>query len=948
MYMRISKYLFQAADRAASLGLTPNRLNESYGLNQSFPRSSLTTQQMARRLESPCLARTRIVSPYLAATARSTDCLANCSLLAQGARGSRLMQNPNKSWAIISDNGNILVNNSILSSLLGYTDEELRKKTLWDLIVKRSGDKRQEVLDQLDVDPVSGDTLSYNGRVVSVTCADQQLVTVSLNIRKLPDSSRYMVYMEPVQKVVGFIDIDIDGTVVDVDNNIEILFQTRGSEVIGEHVTRLIPCLEWPDEEGSCTRFASTGKIDDDVHFPLSCVVTRTQAGYRAGVWVFSSLSGLIILDSDGAVVRSDESFVSLVLGYTTEQITGHKIETIIPGFYDEFDVPSCDKTDDDLGCEDLARSSDNLDQLDENSPLEEISLNINNLNLNSSKSAPGSPVIFKHPPPPDNSGQGEKENVEDSPLFKRPNSLSVKTPTPVKLPMELLTSTPASGKKQRQRGEASLDRSKHRQRYLDRSRTDHRSLDSEAGMPSGCFYGLARHKTGGEVSILYQVKKIVLKSSEVIYCVWVTRDSDDVNTGKTHAQLTLASTLNLNIDNTDVVDSTNTDNVDSKDVTDVDDSESKLEESKVDDRFVEDSIETLTTGDYCDKYVTLDQIGKGAFGCVYTAYRASDKLLVVTKFIRKSKVCHDMWVDGAKGEKIPFEVSLLLALTHPGIVSVMDVFQNNNFVQMVMDKHGEMDLFEFIDRNPLMDEALASVLFRQVVSAVDYLHSREILHRDIKDENIIINNKFSCKLIDFGSATFYKPGQLFNTFYGTVEYCSPEVLKGFPYEGPELEMWSLGVLLYILMFGENPFYNAEDTMRGELHPPHNDASPSCWELIESCLDTDPKKRASLWYIKEHEWVTMEASADDYVLSDVIPCNNSEQFPATHYQVTLHLSVIISCLIVCFCRVEKVFVLVIRVECVLVILRVKTVLRILLIQVKSTPICTLHNKLMTS
>ena len=103
------------------------------------------------RLESPSLlSHARIVSPYLAGTARSTDCLANCSLLAQGARGSRLMQNPNKAWTIISETGNVLVNNSILSALLGYTDEELRQKTLWELIVKRTGDKKQEVLEQLD------------------------------------------------------------------------------------------------------------------------------------------------------------------------------------------------------------------------------------------------------------------------------------------------------------------------------------------------------------------------------------------------------------------------------------------------------------------------------------------------------------------------------------------------------------------------------------------------------------------------------------------------------------------------------------------------------------------------------------------------------------------------------------------------------------------------------
>ena len=77
------------------------------------------------------------------------------------------------------------------------------------------------------------------------------------------------------------------------------------------------------------------------------------------------------------------------------------------------------------------------------------------------------------------------------------------------------------------------------------------------------------------------------------------------------------------------------------------------------------------------------------------------------------------------------------------------------------------------------MDEALASYMYRQVLSATSYLHSLNILHRDIKDENIIVDRRFNIKLIDFGSAIYMEEGKLFNTFCGTVEYCSPEVLLG-------------------------------------------------------------------------------------------------------------------------------------------------------------------------
>lgn len=131
----------------------------------------------------------------------------------------------------------------------------------------------------------------------------------------------------------------------------------------------------------------------------------------------------------------------------------------------------------------------------------------------------------------------------------------------------------------------------------------------------------------------------------------------------------------------------------------------------------------------------------------------------------------------GEDKKEIPMEVYLLSMVKHPNIVTVLDVFENEKFFQMVMQRHGSgMDLFEFIDRRPMMDEQLGCYIFRQIANAIDYLHSLNILHRDIKDENIIIDQHFQVKLIDFGSATFMEEGKLFATFYGTTEYCSPEV----------------------------------------------------------------------------------------------------------------------------------------------------------------------------
>ncbi|XP_052388270.1 PAS domain-containing serine/threonine-protein kinase [Carassius gibelio] len=275
--------------------------------------------------------------------------------------------------------------------------------------------------------------------------------------------------------------------------------------------------------------------------------------------------------------------------------------------------------------------------------------------------------------------------------------------------------------------------------------------------------------------------------------------------------------------------------------------------------------------GQFEEDYHPLRSIGKGAFGFVWLAARRIDGQEVVVKFIRKSAVVSECWVDDPDLGRVSQEVAILARLQHPNVVKVLEVFENEGFFQMVMEKHGDgLDLFEFIDMQPRLDEPLASYIFRQLVAAVSYLRSKSVLHRDIKDENIIINSKFHIRLIDFGSAALLEPGKLFYTFCGTLEYCSPEVLLGNPYKGPELEMWSLGVFLYTLLFSENPFGCVEETLQARLNPPCP-ISTELYALLAGLLHPVVDERMTLEDLLESQWIQQPINLAEYSWGEVFP-----------------------------------------------------------------------------
>ncbi|XP_071293330.1 PAS domain-containing serine/threonine-protein kinase [Agelaius tricolor] len=373
-----------------------------------------------------------------------------------------------------------------------------------------------------------------------------------------------------------------------------------------------------------------------------------------------------------------------------------------------------------------------------------------------------------------------------------------------------------------------------------------------------GSYTGNCCHRDGSQFSIRFEVKCAELQDPTVLFCVWVVKDiSQSQKEALAKTQHLLASLANS-----------------SQSVADLSTKilgEAIRSASLFNNSQRAEDLEGLRAceGEYAKNYSTLNLIGKGSFGFVWSARSKKDQQEVIVKFIWKERVLEDCWVDDPDLGRVTQEIAILQKLQHPSIIKVLDVFENEGFFQLVMEKHGSgLDLFTFIDNQPNLDEPLASYIFRQLVSAVGYLHCRNILHRDIKDENIVIAEDFTIKLVDFGSAAYLEPGKLFYTFCGTIEYCSPEVLSGKPYHGPELEMWSLGITLYTLVLGENPFCELEEALAAVLSPPRP-VSEGLMDLLAGLLHLDPEQRMTLARLAEAPWLRQPVNLAHYTWQEV-------------------------------------------------------------------------------
>nr|XP_060480370.1 PAS domain-containing serine/threonine-protein kinase isoform X1 [Panthera onca] len=380
-----------------------------------------------------------------------------------------------------------------------------------------------------------------------------------------------------------------------------------------------------------------------------------------------------------------------------------------------------------------------------------------------------------------------------------------------------------------------------------------------------GTYSGSCYHRDGSWLSVQFEVKRVELQGSATLFCCWLVKDLlRGHRDSAARTRLLLASLPSSSHSMCELSGPSAGEMLRSKPW--FEEPPTALE------------VEGLAAceGAYSRKYSTLSPLGSGAFGFVWTAVDREENKEVVVKFIKKEKVLEDCWIEDPKLGKVTLEIAILSRVEHANIIKVVDVFENQEFFQLVMEKHGSgLDLFAFIDRHPGLDEPLASYIFRQLVSAVAYLRSKSIIHRDIKDENIVIAEDFTIKLIDFGSAAYLEKGRLFHTFCGTIEYCAPEVLLGNPYKGPELEMWSLGVTLYTLIFEENPFCELEETMEAVIHPPYL-VSEDLMNLLSGLLQPIPEQRTTLEKLVTDPWVTQPVNLADYTWDEVCRVNKPE------------------------------------------------------------------------
>eukprot|EP00106_Octopus_bimaculoides_P002999 XP_014770441.1 PREDICTED: serine/threonine-protein kinase MARK2-like [Octopus bimaculoides] len=212
--------------------------------------------------------------------------------------------------------------------------------------------------------------------------------------------------------------------------------------------------------------------------------------------------------------------------------------------------------------------------------------------------------------------------------------------------------------------------------------------------------------------------------------------------------------------------------------------------------------------------------------------------------------------------QKLFREVRIMKILDHPNIVKLFEVIETDKTLYLVMEYASGGEVFDYLVAHGRMKEKEARAKFRQIVSAVQYCHQKHIVHRDLKAENLLLDGDMHIKIADFGFSNEFVPGSKLDTFCGSPPYAAPELFQGKKYDGPEVDVWSLGVILYTLVSGSLPFDGQnlkelrERVLRGKYRIPFY-MSTDCENLLKKFLVLNPTKRANLETIMRDRWINV-------------------------------------------------------------------------------------------
>jgi len=273
--------------------------------------------------------------------------------------------------------------------------------------------------------------------------------------------------------------------------------------------------------------------------------------------------------------------------------------------------------------------------------------------------------------------------------------------------------------------------------------------------------------------------------------------------------------------------------------------------------------VESIKESSFEDFYEWGLQLGSGATAKVYQCKRKTDRHEFAVKVIEK-KIDRKI---------VRTEIGALLRMQHPNILRLEQVFETSSRILMVLELVTGGELFERIVEKTYYSESEAAQCVQEILRAVNELHHNGIVHRDLKPENLLYATRAEdspVKIADFGLSKILQDHALMQTVCGTPGYCAPEVLRGVAYDAA-VDMWSVGVIVYILLCGYEPFYDEDGDQAMfkrilkadyEFHDPWwNEVSDSAKDLVTKLLVLDPRKRLSSDQALSHPWLRSHASS---------------------------------------------------------------------------------------